>query len=159
LISRGHPVRIVIGDFQYDDAVRLDLRAELERRGALPVDPAMYVDEPAASFEQVLEQLASVEFVIASRYHNVLLGLYLGKPAISLSYEAKHEALMASAGLADYCQSINAVDTERLFEQFLRLEVQAASARELIAAMVIANAASLAEQYQLLTSLITADSR
>ena len=139
-IGRGHPVRVVIGDFLYDDAVRLDLRAELERRKALPGEPSMYVDDPASSFESVMVQLAGVDFVIASRYHNVLLGLYLGRPAISLSYEAKHEALMASAGLADYCQSINTVDTERLFEQFLRLEAQAARARELIAAMVAAMA-------------------
>ncbi len=154
LLGRGYPVRIVIGDFRYDDDVRLDLRAELERRHALPREPSMYVDDAASSFEEVMVQLASVDFVIASRYHNVLLGLYLGRPAISLSYEAKHEALMASAGLGDYCQSIGTVDVERLFEQFQRLEAYAPRARESIAAMVVASGASLADQYRLLAALI-----
>ena len=40
--------------------------------------------EPAESFEQLVEQLATVDFVVASRYHNVVLGLLLAKPVVSL---------------------------------------------------------------------------
>jgi polysaccharide pyruvyl transferase WcaK-like protein len=149
LLAREYQVRVVIGDFNYDEDVRLDARAELARRG-LELTSPLFADEPATSFEQLLDQLSAVDFVIASRYHNVLLGLLLGKPVVSLSYEGKHEALMRAMGLADYCQTIDDLDVKRLVEQFQRLEKNADSLRAVIVERVAANRASLEEQYDLI---------
>lgn len=75
----------------------------------------------AASFGQLVEQFSTVDFVSASRYHNVGLGLLLGKPVVSLSFEAKHDALMSDVGLGEYCLSLDDFSLERLLEQFQRL--------------------------------------
>jgi polysaccharide pyruvyl transferase WcaK-like protein len=156
LLAGGHHVRIVIGDFAFDEAVRVDVRSELERRG-LNLDNSSFADEPAASFEQLLDQLATVDFVVASRYHNVLLGLALGKPVVSLSYEGKHEALMCTMGFSDYCQSINDLDLQRLIGQIEQLKRNADALRAVIVERVAANRVSLKEQYDLIVSRIGAD--
>jgi len=149
LLAREYQVRVVIGDFKYDDDVRLDVRAELARRG-LDLTSPLFADEPAASFEHLLNQLSAVDFVIASRYHNVIFGVLLGKPVVSLSYEGKHEALMRAMGLADYCQSIDDLDVKRLVEQFQSLEKNANSLRAGFVERVAAYRASLEEQYDLI---------
>jgi polysaccharide pyruvyl transferase WcaK-like protein len=152
LSSRGCLIRIIVGDFRFDEQVRLDLRKELERRGVLPGD-GRYVDEPADSFELLLQQLARVDFVIASRFHNVLLSLLLGKPAISLSYESKNDSLMASMGLASFCQPVAAFDVDTLLKQFGELQCAAPDPRMAIAAQVERNRISAAEQFDDLATL------
>jgi polysaccharide pyruvyl transferase WcaK-like protein len=149
LLARHYQVRVVIGDFRYDDAVRVDVRAELTRRG-LDLTTPSFADDPAASFEQLLDQLAAVDFVIATRYHNLILGLLLGKPVVSVSYEGKHEALMRTMGLADYCQTIDDLDVKRLVDQFQRLEKNADALRAVIVERVADSRASLDEQYELI---------
>jgi polysaccharide pyruvyl transferase WcaK-like protein len=149
LLARAYRVCVVIGDFRYDDAVRADVRAELERRG-LDLTSPLFADDPAPSFEHLLDQLSAVDFVIATRYHNLILGLLLGKPVVSVSYEGKHEALMRTMGLADYCQTIDDLDVKRLVDQFQRLERNATSLRAVIVERVAASRTSLDEQYELI---------
>ena len=152
-LGRGLPVRVIIGDYAYDEAVRLDVRAELEKRGAL-AGGAPYADEPARSFEEVLEQLRSVELLVASRFHNVLLALLLGRPVVSISYDQKNDALMAGVGLASYCQPIDSLDAGRLAAQFDDLERNASLIRGPLAASAKAYRARLEEQYAQLLATI-----
>lgn len=149
LLERGYAVRVIIGDLAYDEGVRADVRARLHVRG-LDLDIRSFADEPATSFEQLLAQLASVDFVIASRYHNVLLSLLLGKPVVSVSYEAKNEALMQDMGLGRYCQTLDALDLPRLTEQFLELEKSAADLLPGMAARAAVNRDLLERQYDLI---------
>jgi polysaccharide pyruvyl transferase WcaK-like protein len=149
LLAREYQVRVVVGDFRYDDDVRLDVCAELARRGLDLTNP-LFINEPTTSFEQLLDQLSAVDCVIATRYHNLILGLLLGIPVVSVSYEGKHEALMRTMGLADYCQTIDDLDVKRLVEQFQSLEKNANSLRAGIVERVAAYRASLEEQYDLI---------
>jgi polysaccharide pyruvyl transferase WcaK-like protein len=104
-------------------------------------------------------QLASVDLVIASRYHNVVLGLLLGKPVVSLSYEPKHDAVMRDMGLGDYCQPLDDFSVERVAEQVQRLETNSTSLGAGIAARAAANRASLDEQYDLIVSTVCGPGR
>ena len=98
LLERGYIARVLIGDFVWDQDVRRDLRRELEERGCNYEDGKI-IDEPASSVDELLSQLASVDVVVSSRFHNVLLGLMLGKPAIAVSYHEKFQPLMSGLGL------------------------------------------------------------
>ena len=93
LRDRGHRLRIVIGDNTYDEPVLADLRGALSARGLGGIP-----DEPAGSFEEVLDQLASVDLVLASRFHNVLLALLIGRPVVSVSYNEKNSARQSGSG-------------------------------------------------------------
>jgi polysaccharide pyruvyl transferase WcaK-like protein len=113
LVEAGHSVRIVIGDLAYDEEVLGDVRARLAASG-LP--STWVVDEPAQSVEQLLGQLAEADLVVATRFHNVLLSLMLGKPVVSLSYDAKNDALMAEMGLERFCQPVETFETSGVLE-------------------------------------------
>jgi polysaccharide pyruvyl transferase WcaK-like protein len=153
LLERGYAVRVVIGDLPYDQPVLVDLRAWLGARGISRQD-ARLADEPAASVNEVLDQLSLADLVVASRFHNVLLALLLGKPTISLSYNEKNEALMAEVGLADFCQTLDALDLGRLKRQFGDLERTADRLREELPTRVAVLRERLQAQYRYVFELV-----
>ncbi len=119
LVERNYLVRIVIGDAQYDYAVRDSLRSWLTERAP----QANVIDEDATSFEQLMVQLAEADLVVATRFHNVLLAAILGKPVISISHMDKNDELMRAMGLEKYCCQLNGAKPENimsLFEDLVR---------------------------------------
>ena len=77
-----------------------------------------------------MQQLASVDTVVATRYHNVLCALKLAKPTLSIGYAPKFDALMAEMGLAEFCQSARSLDVDRLIKQFTELESRSAQLQQ-----------------------------
>lgn len=120
LLEHNHFVRILIGDMTCDNSVRRDLKECLERRG-IAYDNQRIIDEPIHSLSDLLNQLSKTEMVVASRFHNVLLSLMQNRPAISISYNIKNDAIMREYGLRGYCQKIESLDVSRLIEQFREL--------------------------------------
>ena len=121
LLNQGYVIRVLIGDAIHDESIRKDLRDSLAGQGIEYVQ-AKIIDDPASSISDVLSQLAATDIVIASRFHNVLLALMLGKPVLAISYHEKVDALMAGLGLSDFCQDIENIDIVKLIEQFTTLE-------------------------------------
>jgi polysaccharide pyruvyl transferase WcaK-like protein len=146
LLERGCTVRILIGDFVWDQSVRLDLRRELEERG-YSYEDGRIIDEPASSVDELLSQLASVDVVVSSRFHNVLLGLMLGKPAIAVSYHEKFQPLMAGLGLQEFCQDIEQFDVDELIEKVFKVLGDAPVIRSQTASKMESYREALDEQY------------
>jgi len=121
LLEKKYTVRLLIGDVAYDQRARQDLRAFIEERGAGSTNGSI-IDDPAASVDDILSQLAATDLVVASRFHNVLLALMLGKPVLAISYHEKVDALMVSVGLAEFCQDIERIDLGKMMRQFDELE-------------------------------------
>ncbi len=124
LLKHNYRVRVLSGDGLYDGRPRKDLRKSLEMRGFKYAN-GQFLDEEPLSVEQLLSHIASTDFVISPRYHNILLAIMLNKPVISLSYNEKFESLMAGVGLAEYCQHIEQLNVDRLIKQFKKLELNA----------------------------------
>jgi len=120
LLERKYTVRLLIGDVAYDMRARQDLKALLERNG-WKYNGIEIVDEPAHSVDQLLSQLVATDVVIASRFHNVLLALMLGKPVVAISFHEKVDSLMSAVGLTEFCQDIENIDVEKLATQFAAL--------------------------------------
>ncbi len=112
-----------------DSRVRQDLRNLLEQSG-LVYEKSNIIDEPAGTWEELLSQLATTKVVVASRFHNLLLALMLGKPALAISFHEKDDSLMTAMGLEEFRQDIAKLDVSKLIEQFLRLEQDADRLRE-----------------------------
>ncbi len=121
LLEKDHTVRLLIGDVTHDQRARQDLRVFIEERGGSYTNGSI-IDDPGASVDDVLSQLAATDLVVASRFHNVLLALMLGKPVLAISYNEKVDALMASAGLAEFCQDIERIDLGKMMRQFDELK-------------------------------------
>jgi polysaccharide pyruvyl transferase WcaK-like protein len=121
LLQHGYTVRLLVGDDVYDEAPKERLLRLVRDRG-VTLGGGQLISEPIASLEDLLPQIRQTDIVISPRYHNVLIGLMMGKPGLSLSYNEKFRALMASVGLGGYCQDIDALDVDLLIAQFLELE-------------------------------------
>jgi polysaccharide pyruvyl transferase WcaK-like protein len=131
LLREGYPVRILIGDLSYDLKVRAAILARLERRGVADRRGEL-IKEDIRSVADLLSQLAATALVVSPRYHNLLLGIMLGKPVLSISYDPKNDALLEGVGLGEYRQPIDSFDVDLLQAQLLKLERNAPQLRHRI---------------------------
>lgn len=133
LIDGGRNVRLLVGDtFGCDDVAVARILTELS--AARPdIDQSRVITAPIESFSDLMAAVASVDSVVAIRFHNVLAGLKLCKPTISIGYSAKHDALMADMGLGEFIHSAKDIDVDRLIEQFTQLEKRSAELSEMLA--------------------------
>lgn len=132
LLDRGHNLRLLTGELT--DQIAVDaLRAKI--KAVRPsIDPARIDGEPSHSLRELMGQMAATDMVVATRFHNVVCALKLGKPAISLGYSKKNDAVMADMGLGSYCQHVEHFSVDTLIAQFdelsRNLEPCAAQIRE-----------------------------
>ena len=117
LADEGRPIRLFTGDVA-DDEVPGEIIADVRAHRA----DADIVAEPLTSLHDLMRQMAAVDVVVATRYHNVLCALKTAKPTISLGYARKNDVLMAAMGLGGFCQSAREPDFDRLVAQFRELE-------------------------------------
>jgi polysaccharide pyruvyl transferase WcaK-like protein len=153
LLERGHDVRILVGDTTYDEPVRRDLRKVLQERG-VSFEDGRVTDEPAASVDDLLAQLAPLGLVISPRFHNLLLAMMLGKPVFAISYHMKFQPLMDGMGLGEFCQDIEHIDVDCLLGKVTVLRENAAeitlnTAREMEACRI-----ALDDQYERILALL-----
>ncbi len=152
LVDHDHQVRLFWGD-DIDQAVAQeildDLAAYRPNAPTALAGPARF-----SSLSDQLREMALVGTVVATRYHNVLCGLKLGKPTISIGYSAKHDALMADAGLSEFTQSARAINIGRLKEQFTELERRAPEIRLALARHTLAKAPALDQHFAVLSALL-----
>ncbi len=120
LVDNGRPVRLFATDVHDEPVVREVIADVRALRPGLA--PQQAIVESVSSLEELMQRLASVDTVVATRYHNVLCALKLAKPTLSIGYAAKFDALMAEMGLAEFCQSARSLDGDRLVKQFTELE-------------------------------------
>jgi polysaccharide pyruvyl transferase WcaK-like protein len=149
LLELRYTVRILIGDFVWDVGARRDLRRELEERG-FNYKNGRIIDEPASSIDGLLSQLSSVDVVISSRFHNLLLGLMLGKPVIAISYHEKFQPLMTGVGLGKFCQDIEHIDVDELIGKVVTLQENAPGIKLQIARETESYRIALDEQYEVM---------
>jgi polysaccharide pyruvyl transferase WcaK-like protein len=119
LLDQGYRVRLLTGDAG-DRAAVGDLAALVHAaRPDLP--PDLLRAEPTSDLHELMEQIAGTDIVVATRFHNVVAALKLARPVVSIGYASKNDALLAEMGLAEFCQHIEELDTDRLILQFTTL--------------------------------------
>jgi polysaccharide pyruvyl transferase WcaK-like protein len=148
LLDDGREVRLFIGDAS-------DMETIADIIGALRVShpgavPGRVLAEKITSFSELMHAMAPAGSVVATRYHNVMCALKLGKPAISLGYSDKNVSLMEDMGLPEFCQHANEISFDRLIEQFTKLEANAVQIRAALSERNAELAARLADQFGVL---------
>ena len=76
---------------------------------------------PAESLEEVMAEMAAAEVVVASRFHNVIGSLKMGRPTVSLGYAGKNARLLAEFGLEGFDQPMESFDLDQLVAQVAEL--------------------------------------
>ncbi|MFF0476966.1 polysaccharide pyruvyl transferase family protein [Streptomyces sp. NPDC004284] len=124
LVEDGRPVRLLTGDAVDAPVVAAILDA---------VDSPLVTAAETASLADLMKEMAAVDTVVATRYHNLICALKVGTPTLAVGYAVKSDALMAQMGLAEYCHPAREVDADRLLEQFRALERRSAEVRRILA--------------------------
>jgi polysaccharide pyruvyl transferase WcaK-like protein len=114
-----------------DRPVTQEFKPLLKTRSVI-YDEVRVIDEPVASVEQLLSQLAATDVVVATLFHNALLALMLDKPAFSISFHQKCVSLMDSMGLSLYSLDFNHFDSAGLIQRFSDLEKNAEKLRVMV---------------------------
>jgi polysaccharide pyruvyl transferase WcaK-like protein len=147
LLENNYDIRLLLGD---DDRFVLeDFRSVLHARGAR-YDEQRIIEQPIASPEDMLAELAATDVVVATRFHNVLLATLLRKPVIAISFHHKCSSLMRQMRLSEYCHEIDQMDAHTLIEQFRTLEQNREAVTRTIGEGVDQARAALDEQYDFL---------
>jgi polysaccharide pyruvyl transferase WcaK-like protein len=149
LLDHEYDVRLMLGDAEVDTLVIDDLRAVLRERLAANIDERV-TGFSIGSVHEFLSQLAATDFVVATRFHNVLMSVLLDKPVIAISFHHKCSSLMSDMGLSEYCQDINQVNADALVAKFEALVQHADEVERLIAQRVEEARYALDEQYEVL---------
>lgn len=152
LVDNNRPVRLFTGD-HVDESVVREIISEV-RMYRPDLELSRIVAASASSLTELMEQMSSVDTVVATRYHNVLCALKLAKPTLSIGYAPKNDVLMAEMGLADFCQSVGSLDVDRLIEQFTALESRREQLKHTMAEQNRANLRSLEHQYDVLSAAL-----
>jgi polysaccharide pyruvyl transferase WcaK-like protein len=152
LVDSGRPVRMFTTDV-HDEPIMHEVIAYL-RTQRPELGPSQLIAEPVSSLDELMRQIASVDTVVASRFHNVLYALKLAKPVLAVGYAAKFGTLMEEMGLAEFCHSAHSPDLDRLIEQFTNLESQSARLRQTMLERTTANARLLNRQCTTLSALL-----
>jgi polysaccharide pyruvyl transferase WcaK-like protein len=122
LLDQGHRVRILMGDAADQDALADVLSKVATARPHLA--PERVVADPMRSLHDLMRQMAETDVIVATRYHNIVCALKLGKPLVSLGYAEKNDVLMTEMGLGSFCQHVERLDLDLLIEQFTQLVAQ-----------------------------------
>jgi polysaccharide pyruvyl transferase WcaK-like protein len=152
LLDNGRPVRMFTTDVHDEPIMRAvisDIHAHRPELG-----PSEVIAEPVSSLNELMRQIASVDTIVASRFHNVLCALKLAKPTLSVGYATKFDVLMKEMGLAEFCQPARSVDLDRLIEQFTELESRSAQLKQTMTERTAANVLLLDHQFATLSALL-----
>jgi polysaccharide pyruvyl transferase WcaK-like protein len=152
LLDEGYRIQLLTGD-PSDETVVTAVIDDLRRTRPELADSRV-VREPAETLGELMEQLTGVDLVVASRYHNVLSALKLSKPTISISYAAKNDILMEAMRHAEFRQSIQSLDVQRLTEQVRALEARASRLESDMHDKNAEYVEQLDQQYAVLTSTL-----
>jgi polysaccharide pyruvyl transferase WcaK-like protein len=146
LLESGHRVLFFPTQLSADPPVIDDVRRRMATNGNL-ARTAMLPPGTIASLEDLVAEIARMDFVVANRYHGILIALLLQKPVLGLAYHAKSVELMSMMGLEKYAIDLTDCTTARLIAAFASLEANAHAIREQIATHLDSLRERLERQY------------
>ena len=153
LVANGRRVRLFTSDHA-DGPIVADVLA-LVRDEYPDLSQTQVISDPVTSVAELMRQTASVGVVVATRFHNVLVSLRLGRPTIAIGYAEKHEHLMAQMGMSRYCQQARSLDVDRLIEQFTELERHTKDLRLVLAERNSVNAQLVSAEFRELSDVLS----
>lgn len=120
LIINGCAVALLAGDIGVDPLAVEDLQRALEDEG-ITASCGSLTTELTSSSGELLSRMATLDYVVVSRFHGVVFAHLLNTPVLALSHHPKVAALMSDLGLARYCVDIRTFDDESLMQTFQAL--------------------------------------
>jgi polysaccharide pyruvyl transferase WcaK-like protein len=158
LLDQRYSIRLLIGHSGVDQRPIDELLDFVQTTGPSDWQDRVFA-EPIGDVYDLFQQIADTDVVVATRFHNIVCALMMGRPAVSIGYHPKNDALMADMGLEAYCQHIEHFDIERLIQQFQSLTSELDPASQRIQQKCVEYRQLLDEQYRRILCLEAADAR
>jgi polysaccharide pyruvyl transferase WcaK-like protein len=153
LLRRRYRVTLFPTQLRADPPVLRELRREVLRFAGEEHDRDL-IEPPISTVEDLLACLASADFVVATRFHGILLSLRLGKPVLALSNHHKMTELMNDMEQSDYVLDIDQFTPESAAERFDHLVQNAPAIRAELLARASARQAAVERQYDTVLALL-----
>jgi colanic acid/amylovoran biosynthesis protein len=83
----------------------------------------IFSDQKSGRDQQL--EIATLDFMIATRYHSAIFACKVNTPVVCIAYEHKLVAFMESANLSEYCLDIYKLDQAILLEKIASIEKNA----------------------------------
>lgn len=129
--------------------IRMDMAAVRDVLERVPPELAHRVSVwPVNGVADLVACLASVDVVVSSRFHGVLLSLCAGRPVLSLAYQRKCNALLEELGEGQFGLDIHDFSAQQLWDGFERLRDRFGAYAARLQAHVEENRRRLDAQYQ-----------
>ena len=113
LLNKGYKIIFIPQLFGLDND--MDYMKSFEKEGCITLS-----DQYDCFFQQYI--IGRLHAVIGMRYHSNIFSAKMCTPFISISYEQKMQGFMNRIDLADYCISINDLESDLLHQKFEALE-------------------------------------
>jgi polysaccharide pyruvyl transferase WcaK-like protein len=148
LLRTGHIVLLLPTQLRADPPVIDDLQAmlsdDVSAAGHRLFRPHI------ATREDLLQQIARVDLMVATRFHGILFSYLLGKPVLTLSDHPKMDDLAIDLGLSEYLLSLDRFELESVVARFTSLEADAAAVRARVLEQVGERRKMLEQQFDAL---------
>jgi polysaccharide pyruvyl transferase WcaK-like protein len=105
LFDRGYFVVIVWSDIGDNENVTAELMGHLNSRAASCAGRQLYIPE-ITSWREYVGVLTSVDLLVASRLHSIILGFVSRRPTVAISFDPKVDWLMEDVGQSEYLLKI-----------------------------------------------------
>jgi polysaccharide pyruvyl transferase WcaK-like protein len=122
LLDRGYRVIFFPTQLRADPPAIEDLKARLARLPEWDTWRHQVIEPDVATVGDLLEVLRSSDFVVATRYHAVLLALALGRPVLALASSPKTTQEMIDMGQGPFAYTADDAEPYELAVAFERLE-------------------------------------
>jgi polysaccharide pyruvyl transferase WcaK-like protein len=151
LLERNYKVALFPTQLRADNLVIDDLLALLKSQPQ-PGREDNLTRPDIKNGDDLLRHIATLDIVIATRFHGVLLSYLLNKPVIGIGYAQKTRDLMTNMAQADHFVSIKDFKVATLIERFSNLASNVQKAKTEIERRLPPFRAALESQYQTIYS-------
>ena len=143
LIAEGYTVQLFGTDVGSDFVVIDDVLECLQEEGVSKIPEVCEVK----TLDELLAAIASMDFVITSRFHGIIFAHLMQKPVLALANHHKVSHLMSSLGLSRYCEDLQSFDSGDVLNRFRALVNDANAVKNKMTETLADNRTKLALQF------------
>ncbi len=146
LLENGYRILFFATQTRADPPVIEDIKNILKRNGNLNFGKQLFAPS-IQTIDDLISQLSITDFVVATRYHAILISFLLNKPVLGIANHHKMINLMRDMGQSEYVLSIDDFDLKSLVERFSLLESNRESIKDRIEKEIVDFRIALDVQY------------
>jgi polysaccharide pyruvyl transferase WcaK-like protein len=147
MLDEGYDIKVIEGAVEDTSAIDVFVAMMAERRPEARSQGTVRFHRHH-TFAELLDDLAEVDVLVATRYHNVMAALMTGTPVISIGYAAKNTELMKLFELEAYCHHVEEFEVDGLISSTRLLRERGPFVSSGMFAVIDKLAAETADQFE-----------